>query len=200
MGAMVYVQNFRFRHAAEVWLWKLPQMWSTCLQLLCRFTTGCHKCGVRYDGEGPACASEEDKLGAPSRNGAGVPVVGRAPVESRQIEDPPFSVPPHRAGIVPVAQASSSLDGGADDERLLSVPEDVVNALESDLAVQSAGSPQSIQDVVERDDADEESGAVVNHFDMTVADSDQAFEVTPRHHLAHNPPESTASQRTDLRH
>ena len=93
-----------------------------------------------------------------------------------------------------------------DDERLLSVPEDVVNALESDLAVevdgsvevfankpvpstvpassravgrrlvlvgggrrvvlmpQSAGTPRSIQDVVERDDADEESGAAVNHF------------------------------------
>ena len=38
--------------------------------------------------------------------------------------------------------------------------------------------------MVDRDDADEESGAVVNHFDMTVADSDPSVEVTPRHHLA----------------
>ena len=48
---------------------------------------------------------------------------------------------------------------------------------------QSVGTPQSVRDVFESDDADGESRAVVNHFDMTVADSDLSVEVTPRHQL-----------------
>ena len=51
------------------------------------------------------------------------------------------------------------------------------------LVPQSAGTPQSIQDEFESGVADEESRAVVNHFDMTVADSDLSVEVTPRHHV-----------------
>ena len=115
-----------------------------------------------------------------------------------------------RGASIVTTLADNDID--ADDARLPSVPEDVVNALESDLAVevdrsaeektpvvstvpassaavrrrlvlvgggrrvvlvpQYAGFPQSIQDVVESDDADEESRAVVNHFDLSMADSD----------------------------
>ena len=52
--------------------------------------------------------------------------------------------------------------------------------------VPQTGIPQFDQDVLESNDADEESRAVVNHFDMTVADSDLSVEVTPRHHLVGN--------------
>ena len=48
--------------------------------------------------------------------------------------------------------------------------------------------------MVERDDDDEESGAAVNLFDMTVADSDPSLVVTPRHRLA---VESTQPTRVD---
>ena len=41
----------------------------------------------------------------------------------------------------------------------------------------------SVQDVFESDDANEQSRTVVDHFDMTVADSDLSVEVTPRHQL-----------------
>ena len=61
------------------------------------------------------------------------------------------------------------------------------------LVLQSAGTALSIQDVVEL------FGAVVNHIDMTVADSDPSLGGHIIWQLeAHNPPESTASQRTDL--
>ena len=188
----------------------------------------------------PWDSDEEDELDTHSRDREGVPILGHALVESRWIEDPLFSVLPtvpastdatvggrprqsersHDASIV-ATQADNDID--ADDERHPPVPEDVVNALESDLAVegdrsaeentpvvstvpassgavrrrlvlvgggrrvvlvpQSAGTPQSVQDVFESDDADEESRAVVNHFDMTVGDSDLSVDVTPRHHL-----------------
>ena len=100
---MVNVQNFRPQHAVDVWLWKLHPMWSMCLQLhvpgspLLLFVTN-----VESDGEGvpashPWDSDEEDELDTHSRNRAGVPILGRALVESRWIEDRPFSVPPHSA-------------------------------------------------------------------------------------------------------
>ena len=106
-------------------------------------------------------------LDALSRNGAGVPVVGHVPVESRWIEDPPFSVPStvpassgatmgvrprqsqrSRGASIVATQADNDTD--ADDERLLSVPEDVVNALESDLAVEADRSAEEFTSAFDR--------------------------------------------------
>ena len=113
---------------------------------------------VQSDGEGvlashPWDSDEEDELDTHSRNRAGVPILGRVLVESRWIEDPPFSVPPtvpassdatvggrprqsersHDASI-DATQADNDID--ADNERHPPVLEDVVNVLESELAVE----------------------------------------------------------------
>ena len=127
-----------------------------CLQLLCRVLHPLVT-NVESDGEGvpashPLDSDEEDELDTHSRNRAGVPI-RRALVESRWIEDPLFSVPPtvpassdatvggrprqsersHDASI-DATQADNDID--ADDERHPFVLEDVVNVLESDLAVE----------------------------------------------------------------
>ena len=175
---------------------------------------------VESDGEGvpashPWDSDEEDELDTHARNQAGVAILG---------QDPPFSVPPtvpassdatvggrprqfERSRDASIAATQADNDNDADDERHPIVPQDVVHALESDLAVEvdrsaedntpvgstvpassgavrrrlvlvgggrrvvlvpQTGTPQSVQDVSESDDADEESRAVVNHFDMTV--------------------------------
>ena len=139
----------------------------------------------------PLDSDEEDELDALSRNGAGVPVVGHGSLQGQtQVQSRrPRRSQRSRASIIVTTQADNDTD--ADDERLLS--EDVVSALESDLAVevdgsvevfankpvpstvpassrpvrrrlvlvgggrrvvlmpQSAGTPRSIQDVVERE-------------------------------------------------
>ena len=109
---------------------------------------------MESDGEGvsashPWDSDEEDELDTHSRNRAGVPILG---------QDPPFSVPPtvpassdatvggrprqfERSRDASIATQADN-DNDADDERHPLVPEDVVLALESDLAVAVARSAE----------------------------------------------------------
>ena len=94
---------------------------------------------------------------------------------------------PRGVGIAVTTQVDS--DTNADDERLSSVPEDVVDALEADLAVDDAGGPVEVL----TDEAPEEFEGRLQ-MGRRVVLVPQSADGTPRSH--HN--DSSSSKRTHL--